>query len=82
MTSTSSGSPNMPVESLRYEQALQQLEDIVTALETGEHSLDTALSLFERGQALALHCGNLLDQAELRVRQITGKELLEFTHQE
>ena len=66
------------VEELSYEQALAELEGIVAALETNDHSLDRTLALFERGQALAQYCAGLLDQAELKVQQITGTELNDF----
>jgi exodeoxyribonuclease VII small subunit len=68
-----------PVDELNYEQALGELETIVTALESGEHPLDKALALFERGQSLYQRCTELLDQAELKVRQITEEgELKDF----
>ncbi|RPJ38731.1 MAG: exodeoxyribonuclease VII small subunit [Chloroflexi bacterium] len=59
------------IQSLSYEQAFAELEEIVYALETNEKSLDEAIALFERGQALAKHCAGLLDKAELRVRQLS-----------
>ncbi len=58
------------MQSLSYEQAFAELEEIVYQLETNQKSLDEAIALFERGQALAKHCADLLDQAELRVRQL------------
>jgi exodeoxyribonuclease VII small subunit len=58
------------MEDLTFEQALQQLEDTVHRLEAGELPLDAALALFERGTELAGLCDRLLDDAELRVRQI------------
>jgi exodeoxyribonuclease VII small subunit len=67
-----------PIEQLAYEDALAQLETIVTAMETEELPLETALALFERGQALARHCSTLLDRAELRVRQLDGDQLSDF----
>lgn len=67
-----------PIDQLTYEQALTELEGIVSALESNEHSLDNALGLFERGQALARHCAGLLDQAELKVQQLLGEELVDF----
>ncbi len=67
-----------PVNELTYEQAFAELEEIVTALETEEHSLDNSMSLFERGQALAHFCSELLDKAELKVQQISGENLVEF----
>lgn len=62
------------IESLNYEQAFQELEDVVSALEAGQSNLEDALALFERGQALARHCASLLDTAELRVRQLSESE--------
>jgi exodeoxyribonuclease VII small subunit len=70
---------DIPVEQLTYEQAYSQLEEIVAVLEADEHSLDLALKLFERGQALARYCAGLLDQAELRVQQLSAEELVDFT---
>jgi exodeoxyribonuclease VII small subunit len=67
-----------PVNELTYEQAFAELEEIVTALETAEHSLDNSMSLFERGQILAHFCAGLLDQAELKVQQISGESLIDF----
>ena len=32
------------------------------------------MALFERGQALAKHCAGLLEQAELRIHQVSGSE--------
>lgn len=69
-----------PVDELTYEEAFAELEGIVNALE-GEGSrnpLDDAMSLFERGQALVRRCSELLDGAELKVRQLSGDELTEF----
>jgi exodeoxyribonuclease VII small subunit len=67
-----------PVDELSYEQAFTELEMIVTALESDEHPLEEALALFERGQALANRCAELLDEAELRVKQLSGEELVDF----
>ncbi len=41
----------------------------------GQLSLDEAMALFERGQALSRHCVDLLEKAELRVKQLTGDTL-------
>jgi exodeoxyribonuclease VII small subunit len=70
-----------PIEELTYEQALVELETTVIALESGDHPLEDALSLFERGQALANHCADLLDKAELRVLQLSGDELVDSDDQ-
>ena len=57
---------------LTFEQAYAQLEDIVTRLESGELSLEESVTLYERGQQLADYCNNLLDNASLRVEQLTA----------
>jgi exodeoxyribonuclease VII small subunit len=74
----SSHSELPPVDQLTYEQAFSELEELVAALEGNDRSLDQAMALFERGQALAQHCAALLDQAELKVQQILGEELVDY----
>ena len=59
-----------PLENLSYEEALQELEELVQALESGENDLKKTLLYFERGQALASYCISLLDEAELKVEDI------------
>lgn len=63
------------IEKLTYEEAYAELEIIVTALESGEQSLEDALSHFERGQMLTRHCMELLEKAELKVRTYTDEAL-------
>jgi exodeoxyribonuclease VII small subunit len=63
------------VDSLSYEQAFAELEQIISALEANEHPLDLAVALFERGQGLARHCSGLLEAAELKIQQLSGGEL-------
>jgi exodeoxyribonuclease VII small subunit len=71
-----------PPETLSYEQAFAELEGIVAALETGEQTLEASMALFERGQALARYCTTRLDQAELKIQQLTGGILTDYTLQE
>jgi exodeoxyribonuclease VII small subunit len=56
-------------DDLSYEEAYQQLEKILLALESGELPLEESLKLYELGAALAAYCARKLDEAELRVRQ-------------
>ena len=64
----------MEITQMTYEQAFVELEQIVTLLEAGSSSLEESLVLFERGQMLSSHCTKLLEQAELRVKQIIVEE--------
>jgi len=67
------------VEELSYEQALAELEAIVTSLEANKQPLEESLVMFERGQALSRHCVELLDKAELRIKQLSGDELIDVS---
>ena len=62
--------PNVPVESLSFEKALQELEKIVDRLERGEVPLAESIAIYERGDTLKKHCESLLKQAEARVQKI------------
>ncbi len=55
---------------LSYEQAFSELESIVEKLESEQKPLDESLKLYERGQLLVQYCMALLDQADLRIRQL------------
>ncbi len=68
----------IPVDELTYEEAYTELESIVAVLESEERTLDNAIAQYERGQALARHCADLLDKAELKVQQLSGEELTDF----
>lgn len=70
------------VETLTYEQAFCELESIVAELEADKNSLDDAMALFERGQALAHYCAALLEAAELKVQQLSGDTLADFNPNE
>jgi exodeoxyribonuclease VII small subunit len=60
----------MEIENLSFEKAFKELKETVRRLEEGDLTLDKSITLFERGQALARHCGEKLDKAELRVSQL------------
>lgn len=66
------------VATLTYEAAFSELQEVVAALEGEPRSLEEAMSLFERGQALVKRCTELLDQAELKVKRLSGGELTEL----
>jgi exodeoxyribonuclease VII small subunit len=67
-----------PIENLSYEEAFSELEKIVDVLESGERPLEESMNLFERGQALTKRCGELLDKAELKVKELAGEEFTDF----
>jgi len=56
---------------LNFEDALKELESIVTKLEGGQASLEESISLYERGEKLKQRCETLLKDAEMRIEKIT-----------
>ena len=58
------------IPDLSFEKAFAELEATVAKLESGDLSLEESIALFERGQTLAAYCGQQLDAAELKVRQL------------
>ncbi len=58
----------------RFEQSLNELEQLVAGMEGGEMSLDESLRAFERGVALYRSCQAALDQAEVRVQVLLDPE--------
>ncbi len=56
---------------MAFEDALAELERIVDRLEKGSVSLEDSIKLYERGEALKTRCGELLQNAEMRIEKIT-----------
>jgi exodeoxyribonuclease VII small subunit len=61
-------------DELSYELAFEELQSLIERLEGRELPLEESITLFERGQALAARCSRLLDDAELRLRQLMVDE--------
>lgn len=58
------------VDTLSFEDALKELERIVSRLESGEATLDEAIGLYERGDKLRARCAERLDAAQARIEAI------------
>ncbi|MFJ5883954.1 exodeoxyribonuclease VII small subunit [Kitasatospora cineracea] len=56
-----------PEQSLGYEQARDELLEVVRRLETGGTTLEESLALWERGEQLAKVCQRWLDGARARL---------------
>ena len=68
-----------PIDKLTYEQAFEELQTTIAALEAGDKPLEETLALYERGQALYKRCTALLDEAEVKIQQIAANgELQQF----
>lgn len=62
-----------PVADLGYEQARDELAEVVTTLERGGLDLDHSLALWERGEALAARCEEHLDGARARIEAVIAE---------
>lgn len=57
---------------MTFEEKLERLKNIVEELESPETmELDSSLNLFEEGVGLVRSCKELLEQAELRIQNVT-----------
>jgi len=57
-----------------YEEAREELLDVVRRLETGGSTLEESLTLWERGEELARICQDWLDGARKRLDAVIEKE--------
>ncbi|WP_084128998.1 exodeoxyribonuclease VII small subunit [Demequina sp. NBRC 110055] len=68
---------NDDVAALGYEDARDELVAIVAKLEAGAATLEESLGLWERGEALAARCQELLDGARDRITSARGTDAVE-----
>ena len=61
----------MKEQSMNFERSLGRLDEIVRRMERGDVPLEEALALFEEGTGLVASCSKLLDEAELKVVQLS-----------
>ncbi len=61
---------NHKIQDLDFEDAMDQLNDIIQGLESGDIKLSESVEKFELGSQLAKHCKKLLDDAETRINAI------------
>lgn len=66
--------PEKPVSELTFEEAMAELEKVVTQLERGDVALEQSIALYERGAALKALCARKLKDAEEKVELIRSAE--------
>ena len=67
---TDAATANDDIKAMSFEQALEALENIVNDLERGDVPLEQSIRIYERGEALKIHCDRLLKAAEDKVEKI------------
>jgi len=63
------------VESLTFEQALDELDELVRRMESGELALEESICAYRRGALLAQHCQSRLASAEQEICKLDGEIL-------
>ena len=58
------------IEAMSFEEALNELQSLVKALEKGDAKLEEAIRAYERGAALKQHCERKLREAQAKVDKI------------
>ena len=56
-----------------FESAMEQLETLISRMESGDLSLDESLKAFEKGVHLTRFCQDQLQKAELKVQELNSK---------
>ncbi|MGH6954431.1 MAG: exodeoxyribonuclease VII small subunit [Alphaproteobacteria bacterium] len=59
------------IAKMSFEDALEELEEIVHELEQGRGKLDDAIRSYERGAALKRHCEAKLREAQAKIEKIS-----------
>ena len=62
---------------LSFEETLEELENLVQRMESGDLGLEESLKAFERGIKLTRACQDALKDAELKVQTLTASGELE-----
>ena len=68
-------SPVEPALPATYEAALQELEALVSSLESGQLPLDQLLTGYQRGAQLLKFCRARLEAVETQIKVLEGNEL-------
>ena len=64
----------MPKDKNTFENAMSELEKVISSLEKGEAPLDEAMGLYVRGVELVKFCNSKLDDAEKKISKLVENE--------
>jgi exodeoxyribonuclease VII small subunit len=62
-----------PPDALDFERAVEQIEQIIERIESGQIGLERSIGEYERGVALIRRCREALGKAEQRVEELTSR---------
>lgn len=61
-------------EKLSFEQALDNLEEIIQQMESGEAPLDSLVTNYQNGVKMLKFCRQKIESAEMKIRKVQEKE--------
>lgn len=64
----------METDSMKFEEAMLELEKIVQQLETGDVQLEDSITLYKKGMELSAFCQQKLQHAEKQLVTIVDKD--------
>jgi exodeoxyribonuclease VII small subunit len=64
---------DQPATPADFESAVAQIEKIIERIESGEIGLEESIAQYETGVNLIRRCRQVLDRAEQRVEELTGR---------
>jgi exodeoxyribonuclease VII small subunit len=73
--SNSAGGKAHGAHGASFEDNFTRLQEVVARLSDGNLTLEEALSAYEEGMTLADRCARMLDEAELRVKQVSERAM-------
>jgi exodeoxyribonuclease VII small subunit len=75
----------MPTKSLpnaqpaSFEEAMEELEKLVSQMEAGELPLEASVAAYKRGSELVKYCSVQLDKVDSQIKILEGEMLKPFT---
>ncbi|PKO94319.1 MAG: exodeoxyribonuclease VII small subunit [Betaproteobacteria bacterium HGW-Betaproteobacteria-10] len=66
-----------PIEDMKFESALAELENIVSSMEGGKLELDASIAAYRRGMELMKHCQGQLTHAEEQIRVLENGQFID-----
>jgi exodeoxyribonuclease VII small subunit len=61
-----------------FEEAMDELEQLVAQMEAGSLPLEASVAAYQRGSALVKFCGTQLDRVDAQVKVLEGEMLKPF----
>ena len=62
------------LDKMTFEEAMNELENLVESLDKGDISLDQAIAAYDKGSQLKDHCQKKLNEAKMKVETIQSSD--------